>query len=121
MALAPRTRLWVQDEKEEIVFGSGRVRILRAIDETGSMNKAARELGMSYRTVWGKIHDTEKRLGFALIETSVGGSAVGGSRLTPESRELLWRFERWHDRTIEFADRLFAKLFEGRAGKKYTR
>lgn len=111
MKLRPRTRLWIEDEKGGIVFGSGRVRILAAIDETGSMNKAARRLGMSYRTVWGKIHDTEDRLGFKLIETRVGGSFESGSRLTPEGRELVKRYEKWRRATIEYADRQFNKLF----------
>jgi molybdate transport system regulatory protein len=119
MALRPRTRLWIQDEKEKIIFGTGRVRILKAIDETGSMNKAARKLGMSYRTVWGKVHDTEDRLGFKLIETTVG-STRGGSRLTPEARLILDKFDKWHDKTIDYADKLFAKLFEGAAPKKRT-
>jgi molybdate transport system regulatory protein len=118
MALRPRTRLWIEDAKGEIVFGSGRVRILEAIDETGSMNKAAKELRMSYRTLWGKIHDTEKRLGFKLIKTSVGGSAAGGSRLTPKAREMLRQYDKWQDKTLEFADKLFAKLYERKYRKR---
>ena len=117
MVLKPRTRFWIEDEKGKIVFGTGRVRILRAIDRTGSMNKAAKELGMSYRTLWGKIHDTQARLGFRLIETSVRG-ARGGSQLTAESRELLKRFERWHDRMVKSADKLFAEVFKQKSGRK---
>jgi molybdate transport system regulatory protein len=118
MALTPRTRLWIQDEKDKIIFGSGRVKILEAISKTGSMNKAAKELGMSYRTLWGKIHDTEKRLGFKLIETYVGGGAEGGSRLTPRGREILKQFDKWQEKTLEFADKLFSKLFEKKGGGK---
>jgi len=112
MKLKPRTRLWIQDKEGKIVFGSGRVRILAAIDKTGSMNKAAKALGMSYRTIWGKIHDTEKRLGFKLIKTRAGGGAEGGSNLTLKGREILDQFSKWHDGTLEFADKLFTKLFE---------
>lgn len=118
MALRPRTRLWIQDEKERIVFGGGRATILEVIDRTGSMNKAAQELGMSYRTLWGKIHDTEKRLGFKLIVTSVG-SKTGGSRLTEKGRNILRNFQKWQDGTLGHADKLFAKLFEKKpAGKR---
>jgi molybdate transport system regulatory protein len=117
MALKPRTRLWIQDEKDEIVFGGGRARILEAIDRTGSMNKAARELGMSYRTLWGKVHDTEDRLGVKLIKTSVG-SAEGGSRLTPKAREMLKKYNEWQEKTLEFADKLFDRLFKDAHRKK---
>jgi len=116
MALKPRTRLWIQDESGEIVFGIGRVRILKAIDKTGSMNKAAKQLGMSYRTIWGKVHDTEKRLGVKLIETTVG-STDGGSVLTKESRNIIGMFEKWHDETIEYADKTFKKDFRFRQRK----
>lgn len=117
MALRPRTRLWIENEKGEIIFGSGRVRILEAIDETGSMNKAARKLGMSYRTIWGKIHDTEGRLGYKLIVTRVGGSLESGSRLTPKGRELVKRYEKWRKATIEYADRQFKKFFKSGTGR----
>lgn len=109
MALRPRTRLWIQDEKGNIIFGMGRVRILKAIDETGSMNRAAKEMGMSYRTIWGKIHDTQKRLGIKLIETGAGQRH--GSKLTAAGRKMVERFEKWHDQTLTSADKLFDKLF----------
>ncbi len=114
MTLKPRTRLWIQDEKGSIVFGTGRVRMLKAIDKTGSMNRAAKEMGMSYRTIWGKIHDTQKRLGVKLIETGLGQRH--GSTLTAEGRKMVERFEKWHNRIIASADKLFAKLFDA-AGK----
>lgn len=109
MTLKPRTRLWIQDEKGSIIFGTGRVRILKAIDRTGSMNQAAKEMGMSYRTIWGKMHDTQKRLGVNLIETGAGQKR--GSKLTAEGRRLIERFETWHDQTVASADKLFDKLF----------
>jgi molybdate transport system regulatory protein len=112
MKLKPRTRLWMQDEKGGIVFGGGRDLILRAIESTGSMNKAAKSLGMSYRTIWGMVHDTERRLGFKLIDTATGGSSKSGSRLTDKGKEVLGLFEKWRDETIAFADRLFTELFE---------
>ena len=109
MTLRPRTRLWIQDDKGSIIFGMGRVRILKAIDQTGSMNRAAKEMGMSYRTIWGKIHDTQKRLGVDLIETGAGQRR--GSKLTAEGRKMVERFEKWHHQTVSSADKLFDKLF----------
>ncbi len=58
-----RTKIWIDDDNDKVIFGSGRVRMLEAIDRLGSMNKAAKELKMSYRALWGRIKSTEERLG----------------------------------------------------------
>jgi molybdate transport system regulatory protein len=36
-----RTKLWIDDDHDKVIFGSGRVCMLEAIDRLGSMNKAA--------------------------------------------------------------------------------
>ena len=109
MGLNAHTRLWVENENGEVVFGSGRVRILEAVARTGSLNKAAREMGMSYRTIWGRIRDTERRLGVKLLKRPAGGMR-GGSILTPPGSLLLERFKEWRARVIEFSDGLFDRL-----------
>ena len=50
--LVVKSKIWIEDEKREVVFGSGRLRILDAIEKHGSILAAAKELGMSYRAVW---------------------------------------------------------------------
>src|SRR4051812_9016601 len=37
---------------EEIAMGPGKAALLQAIDKTGSISAAGRELGMSYRRAW---------------------------------------------------------------------
>ncbi|KPL06551.1 hypothetical protein AMJ86_08145 [bacterium SM23_57] len=87
-----RTKVWLEDEEGNAVFGAGRKRILELIDEKGSLSEAARALKMSYRAVWGKIHATEERLGEKLVSTQVG-SRRGGSKLTPRAKELVKAFD----------------------------
>lgn len=45
--LYPRSKVWLEDEEGNLVFGSGRLRILQAVRDTGSLYAAARELKMS--------------------------------------------------------------------------
>ncbi|MDR0547955.1 MAG: LysR family transcriptional regulator [Deltaproteobacteria bacterium] len=68
-------------------LGPGRVALLRATEKLGSLNKAARSLGMSYRWAWGRLKDSEKALGVPLLtSTQSRGQARG---LTEEGRQLL--------------------------------
>lgn len=73
-------------------FGDGPARLLGGVERTGSLRKAAVELGMSYNKAWRILHAAEQRLGFPLLDRSVGGSLGGGSQLTPQSRDLVKRY-----------------------------
>ena len=71
------------------VLGPGRVKLLRSIDALGSLQKAALELGMSYRWAWGRLKDTEQALGVSLLSQDAGATRSKGKTLTKEARELL--------------------------------
>jgi molybdate transport system regulatory protein len=69
-------------------------RLLRRVQETGSLTVAARMVGVSYRNAWDRIKKVESRLGKRVLETSSGGSAGGSSALTPEGLALFKEFRR---------------------------
>jgi molybdate transport system regulatory protein len=69
------------------------VAALRAIDDTGSMNAAADDLGRSYARIQRRVVELEKALG-PLVTRTRGGANGGGSTLTTRARRLLDRFER---------------------------
>ena len=87
-----KSKVWLEDHQGRIIFGLGRMRILKAIDRCGSLNAAAKDLKMSYRAVWGKIKVTEEALGQPLLVKNQGGSAGGGSTLTPYAYTLMDRY-----------------------------
>ena len=87
-----RFKLWITDDQDEILFGSGRIAMLEAIERTRSLKAAAEELNMSYRSLWGKIKKSEELLGLKLLEKKVGGGS-GGSTLTPEAKRLVTDFQ----------------------------
>lgn len=108
MALQVRSKIWIENDQGKLVIGTGRLRILEAIKESGSMNKAAQMLNQPFRAVWGKIKATEERCGFALVERT-----SGGSRLTDEGLALLDTYTRLRDGCADYADRRFRELFRG--------
>ena len=74
-------------------FGEGPDRLLQRVEATGSLHRAAADMKMSYRKAWLMLKTMERRLGFALLERKVGGVSGGGSRLTPEARAFMKRYE----------------------------
>lgn len=114
MLLRVRSKIWIENDHGKLVIGTGRLRILEAIMEAGSINKAARKLKQPFRAVWGKIRATEERCGFKLVETT-----SDGSRLTQQGLELLWTYTRLRTRCEKYADVQFGELFnpDGMPGK----
>jgi molybdate transport system regulatory protein len=120
--LVVKSKIWIEDDKGGLVFGSGRLRMLEAIDRLGSILAASKDLNMSYRAVWGKLKATEERLGCSLLARQVGGAQGGGSELTPLAKELVVRFRKLESMAQEDADHLFQDFFaaglRGDAGAK---
>jgi molybdate transport system regulatory protein len=109
--LSVRSKIWIEDEQGKVVFGAGRLRILEAVERTGSILAASKELQMSYRAVWGKIRATEQRLGRPLLTKKIGGTKGGGSELTGFAKALVQRYRTLQALTESAADRLFEDVF----------
>ena len=89
------------------MLGDGRVDLLRAIGETGSLAEAAQRMGLSYRRAWGKVRDMERNLGVSLVKSEKGGPTRGSSQLTPRAEALVAQYQR------------FRKLMESDLGKEF--
>ncbi len=107
-----RSKLWIEVGGEP-VFGRGRRFLLEAIDSHGSINQAAREVGISFRKAWGYIKSMEDRLGVKLVERQKGGKNGGGASLTEEARMLLTKYEALELGVQDFVDRRFRTTFKG--------
>jgi len=107
-----RSKVWIEDQYGNVVFGLGRIKILEAVDRLGSLHAAAKELKMGYRAIWGRIGATEKRLGELLLVRTIGGSSGGGSQLTPFARMLLDQFSELHREIRQHSDIQFQQQFK---------
>ncbi len=70
-------------------LGPGKVRLLEAIAEHGSIAAGARALGMSYRRAWMLVEAMNRGFGAALVESQAGGRAGGGARLSELGTEVV--------------------------------
>jgi tungstate transport system substrate-binding protein len=63
--------------------------LLAGIKETGSLSRAARKAGVSYRYAWSLLNKLEKTLNQQLLVRKAGGYAGGGSELTDSGLRVL--------------------------------
>jgi molybdate transport system regulatory protein len=72
--------------------GPGKVQLLEAVRELGSISAAARSLGMAYRHAWELIDDMNQCFRSPVVTGTSGGRAGGGATLTPFGEEVVRRF-----------------------------
>lgn len=77
----------------DVAFDASDAALLRAVDEAGSLNAAAADLGRSYARSHERLTDLESAFG-PLVERRRGGAGGGGSELTANAETLLARFDR---------------------------
>lgn len=84
--------------------------LLRAIEETGSINQAAKLAGLSYKGAWQIIERANNMAPKVLISTATGGSKGGGTRLTAAGQALLNLFTTLEQQHQVFLAELNGKL-----------
>lgn len=110
MALSLNCKIWVENNGKK-VFGDGPCEILQRVKHAGSLRMAAAEMNMSYSQAWKLIDDLESKLGFTLLYKKAGGHSGGGSVLTEEGEELVWRYVQFRLEALESLKVLFEKHF----------
>lgn len=96
---------------EDKCFGPGILALLRGVERTHSLRRAAMEMGMAYSKAWRVIKTAEENLGFLLLDSTAGGRGGGGASVTEEARALMARYEAFSDAVRGFADEAFLEYF----------
>lgn len=72
-----------------VAIGPGKVTLLEAIREHGSISAAAKSLDMSYRRAWVLVDETNRSLKSPAVASGHGGQNGGGTVLTETGDELV--------------------------------
>ena len=83
--------LWIEHSGRRF-FGPGPVELLEYIEQTGSINQAAKKMQMSYKKAWQIVNNLNTMSLHPLVITTTGGERGGGSTISDEARELI----AWH-------------------------
>ena len=87
-----KSRIWIENNNG-IFLGEGRIQLLKAIENEGSLSKAAKSLNMSYKKAWNLIDAINKSAPKPIVQKSTGGSGGGGTIVTPYGRKKITQFE----------------------------
>lgn len=104
MSYKIKSRIWIEFE-DHVLLGEGRVQLLKAIDETGSLSQAAKSLNISYKKAWDLMDSVNKSAKKPLTITSTGGKGGGGAELTEYGKQLISAFDNINKNCWEFLDK----------------
>ena len=103
-------KFWIETESGSPILGEGKWKLLKAIEETGSLKDAAEKMGFAYRQTWENLKNIEERLGFRIIEKSRGGEKGGQTVLTEKGRQIVAFFDRLYQETEPELQKKFAGM-----------
>ncbi|TYK76454.1 LysR family transcriptional regulator [Comamonas sp. Z1] len=75
--------------KHGIAIGPGKADLLQAVEVTGSIAEASRQLGMSYQRAWMLVKAMNEDFVAPLVSKQRGGSKQGGAQLTDTGKRVL--------------------------------
>lgn len=104
-----KSRIWIEIDGHALL-GEGRVQLLKAIEETGSLSKAAKKIKISYRKAWSLIDAVNKSAKKPVTKSSIGGKGGGGAQLTPYGKELITAFDDINKNCWKFLDKQVDKI-----------
>lgn len=70
-------------------FGSGRMQLLENIQQTGSILKAAQQMGMSYKKAWDMVVSLNTLGKNPFVITHKGGQNGGGAEITEAGMKVI--------------------------------
>jgi molybdate transport system regulatory protein len=82
----------------ESAMGPGKADLLEAIQRTGSISAAARDMGMSYRRAWDLVDTMNRCFVQPLVVTATGGNHGGGAQVTDFGFDVLRRYRELVDK-----------------------
>jgi len=104
-----KSRIWIES-KNHVLLGEGRVQLLKAIETEGSLSKAAKSLGLSYKKAWSLIDSVNKSAKKPVTINSTGGKGGGGAELTDYGKQLITVFDEINQNCWDFLDEQVQKL-----------
>lgn len=95
---------------EQQSFASSQVELLAAIKNCGSISKAAKEVGISYKTAWERIDAMNNMSAQPLVKRTIGGAKGGGTSVTELGLSIIAGFQSLQAEHQKFIEHLGEKL-----------
>lgn len=109
MSLSAHARLTISDDDRDLpgAFGGGCASLLEGVAEEGSLNRAAKRMGMAYSKAWRIVREAEGHLGCELLARD----GARGSALTDEGERALRAYRTLQSEVDLLVQRRLPELF----------
>jgi molybdate transport system regulatory protein len=87
-----RIKCWIEVDDSRF-FGPGRAELLELILLHGSVSKASKVMGMSYKKAWDMVNDLNSRAPQSFVILQKGGQKGGSAVLTEFGKSFLLRYK----------------------------
>ena len=101
--------IWFQKAQNKFL-GGDRIALLEKINELGSINSAAKAVGISYKTAWHLVNMVNNLSETPLVDRVAGGKNGGGTVLTKEGKKVIEQFRVVQEEHRRFLDNLEERL-----------
>ena len=101
--------LWIEGDGQRF-FGPGPVELLELIEKTGSISKAAKGMGMSYKKAWEIVNRLNGMTAEPFVITSIGGEDGGGSTISAGAKKMIAWYRALRERFLLFLEQESAQL-----------
>jgi molybdate transport system regulatory protein len=104
--------VWLERSGQK-VFAEERIALLEKIGELGSITKAAKAVGISYKTAWDQVDLMNNLADKPLVERSVGGKGGGGTALTQAGLNVVKQFHIFDEEHRRFLENISSRIEAG--------
>ena len=109
MSYKIKSRIWIESDNN-VFLGEGRIQLLKAIGETGSLSKAAKSLKLSYKKAWHLLDSVNQSAKQPVTINTIGGKGGGGAQLTDYGKLIIKAFDDINKNCWAFLDTQLEKL-----------
>lgn len=85
-----------------MLLGEGRISLLQAIDEHGSISQAAKAMDMSYKKAWRLVDEMNRNAKHPLVEQKIGGKGGGGTVLSESGLNAIRIYKKLQEKERAF-------------------
>lgn len=104
MTYTIKSRVWIE-VNNKMFLGEGRIQLLKTIQETKSLSKSAKKMGMSYKKAWKLLNSINKNAEKPVVISVSGGTNGGGTVVTAYGEELISKYDTLNKKCWQFLDK----------------
>ncbi len=110
--MKPKVKISLVNKENEGFMGIGLVWLLKRIEEFKSINRAAKDMNLSYAKALKILNRLEENLGRPILVRKKGGKERGGTELTPFARKFIREYEKFNNNVTDYARKRFLTFHE---------